>query len=401
MNANLTVKHDTYYAIISYTESGNRKQKWIPLDLPVKSNNRRQAREAMLKAFEEFQARYEMPGVPIGATLVTAPNADILFTDYVEQWLIRKKPHVELSTWEGYNIYATKHIIPYFKPLALKPCDVKPMHIKQYYLDKSRFGRMDGKSGGLSLPSLKKHALVIKSVLDDAALDELVSKNSAVGVKIPAKPAVADSKRTFLSADEANLVLKAFVGHPLEPMVYLTLYYGLRRSEALGLKWGAIDFQNKTMVIKHTVVKNVTVVAKDKTKTDTSRHVFMLTDDAIKMLNVVKEKQIKMQMYYGDQYKQSDYIFTWEDGKLFLPDYITKSFQKVLAAHKIPAMRFHDLRHSTASILHDIGWDIKDIQEWLRHASVETTADIYTHISEARKKKLTDNLGDFIKPAQT
>lgn len=69
-------------------------------------------------------------------------------------------------------------------------------------------------------------------------------------------------------------------------------------------------------------------------------------------------------------------------------------------AHDIPVMRFHDLRHSMASILHDIGWDIKDIQEWLRHSSVETTADIYTHVSRERKKQLTNELGTFIKPTR-
>ena len=387
MQASLAIKKERYYAVISYVEEGVRKQKWISLDLPMK-NNKRKAEEKMREILEAFQAE-------AAATVESTPQ--IMFTDYILKWLELKKPHVELSTWEGYQIYAIKHIIPYFQPLKLKLDEVKPMHVKQYYLDKSRSGRMDGKAGGLSVPSLKKHAIVLKSVFDDAVLDELVSKNPVVGVKIPTRSDVVEAQRAFLSAEQANMVLKAFAGHPLEALVYITLYYGLRRSEALGLKWSAIDFENKTMAIRHTVVKNLSIVAKDRTKSETSHHVFHLSDDAIRILKEVKEKQLKMQMYYGDSYFKSDYVFTWEDGKPFRPDYVTRGFQRVLAEHKIPIIRFHDLRHSTASILHDLGWDIKDIQEWLRHSSVETTADIYTHISASRKQQLAENLGSVIK----
>ena len=87
----------------------------------------------------------------------------------------------------------------------------------------------------------------------------------------------------------------------------------------------------------------------------------------------------------------------WSDGKPYRPDYITRTFQKVLEKHGLPHLRFHDIRHSTASILYDTGWELKDIQEWLGHSDIETTGNIYTHISKARKEKMGNELAGTFK----
>lgn len=85
-----------------------------------------------------------------------------MFTAYIKQWLYRKKGCVELSTWEGYQIYAERHIIPYFEPLRLSLRDLKPKHIQEYYQYKYTSGRLDNKPGGLSIPSIKKHGTLMK-----------------------------------------------------------------------------------------------------------------------------------------------------------------------------------------------------------------------------------------------
>ena len=92
---------------------------------------------------------------------------------------------------------------------------------------------------------------------------------------------------------------------------------------------------------------------------------------------------------------KSDYIFVWQDGRLFRPDYVTKSFQKVLKKSGFAHMRFHDLRHSCASILHDKGWSLKKIQEWLRHSDIETTGNIYVHILKSRQVIENDTVDEI------
>jgi len=106
----------------------------------------------------------------------------------------------------------------------------------------------------------------------------------------------------------------------------------------------------------------------------------------------LKDHQNENKKVFGNTYKESDYIFAWQDGRLYRPDYVTKSFQRVLKKHGLKKIRFHDLRHSTASILYDKGWSLKDIQEWLGHADIETTGNIYTHISIQRKQATAKSL---------
>lgn len=382
MKATLKIKNNRYYAVINYKEGDKYKQKWITLGLDVK-NNKRKA-EAKL---EEIKSTLTESDVQ--------PD-NILFVNFIRQWLSEKKPSIQLSTWEGYEIYAESHIIPYFEPLKLTVKDVKPKHIQDYYLYKYSSGRLDNKSGGLSIASLKKHGIVLKEVLGYAVLCEIIDKNPAVGVKLPGKNIISTNKR-FLTAEEANNVLKAFENHPLQALVYVTLYYGLRRSEVLGLRWSAIDFEKNTLTINHAVVKNKTIIEKDSLKTQGSFHTYELIEDVKNVLLKKYNEKNENKRELGSHFNDNDYVFTWPDGTLYRPDYVTKTFQNVLRSKGIEPMRFHDLRHSTASILYDKGWGVKDIQMWLRHSSIDVTCDIYTHISEDRKAKLTADINSTFK----
>ena len=102
---------------------------------------------------------------------------------------------------------------------------------------------------------------------------------------------------------------------------------------------------------------------------------------------------------YGEDYVESDFVFTWEDGRCFRPDSLYRSFQRVLKRNDFtPMLRFHDLRHSTASMLYNRGWDLKDIQMWLRHADIKVTADIYTHIEQNFTEEIPNYLQNVFTP---
>ncbi len=220
--------------------------------------------------------------------------------------------------------------------------------------------------------------MVLKGALKQAVIEGIIYKSPAEYVPLPRRKEKTQ-KGSFLIAEQANEVLKLFNGHPLQPLIYVTLYYGLRRSEVLGLKWDAIDFKNDILEIKHTVVKSSIVVAKDRTKTASSRMKYILLPEIKELLFDLKAKQNGNRKLFGKEYIESDYVFTWANGKLLTPQYITKAFQKVLSHNEFPRMRFHDLRHSCASILYDKGWQLKDIQRWLGHSNIATTSDIYSH----------------------
>jgi len=317
---------------------------------------------------------------------------ELLFTEYVQSWLAEKRPLVAKSTFEAMQIYVEKHIIPYFSSLGLYTSEIRPRHIKEYYAFAYQNGRSN-KPGGLSIASVRKHAMVINEVLDNAVMDEIIPSNPARGVKMPARGEPVQTKR-FATAEEINRILSAFDGNILQKVIFVAVYYGLRRSEVLGLKWKAIDFDNNTISINHTIVRNLTIEMKDSTKTASSNRTYSLIEDVRKVLLERKHEQDVEKSILGDEYVDNGYVFTRENGEILPPDYVTKVFKAGLKKNGLPAMRFHDLRHSTASILFEKGWSIKEIQLWLRHSDLSVTADIYTHISEAHMARKGDSLNN-------
>ena len=380
MTGTLQVKRGIYQCVLAFKdERGKRKQKWISTGLEVKGNKRK-ATDFLNDLLNQQSTKIQQ----------RANDNDVLFSDYLMQWLEKKKDKVELTTYDGYRMQIEKHIIPYFKKEKLKLSDIKPSNIKEFYEFKFKSGKRIDK-GGLSTRTIKLQSFIIKACLDEAVFYELISKNPATKVPPPKKDTKIQ-KVTFLDTKNANKVLQLFKGHPLQPLVYITLYYGLRRSEALGLKWSAIDFENNTIEINHTVVQNLSIVAKDKTKTNSSQRKYVLLPEIKEILLDLFEKTKENKKLFGNTYVKTDYVFTWQDGRTYRPDYVTHTFKKILDKNNFPKMRFHDLRHSCASVLHDKGWELKDIQTWLGHANIATTADIYTHISNTRKNDMAKDI---------
>ena len=251
------------------------------------------------------------------------------------------------------------------------------MDVQRYITEKLRGGRCDGKEGGLSRVSVRKHLNVVKQAFSDAVLYEVIGSNPAACVKLP-RVAPISPEAQFLTTEQAKVLLAAFSG-TFRLLVMMTLYYGLRRSEVIGLRWSSIDLVGNTFSISHTVVKNCTIVRKDRTKTESSRRCFQLFPDVRQALEDLREQQRaarKARHAKGLPYEENDYLFRYEDGRLYRPDYVTRAFERTARKCTLPRIRFHDLRHSTASLLFEKGWNVKDVQEWLGHSDVETTVNV-------------------------
>ncbi|MDR0935829.1 MAG: site-specific integrase, partial [Oscillospiraceae bacterium] len=164
------------------------------------------------------------------------------------------------------------------------------------------------------------------------------------------------------------------------------------RSEVLGLKWDSIDFPRNIVTIKHTVVQQQTIELKDTTKSTSSYRSFPLTNDVREMLLALKATEKENRRLFGKEYHENDYIFKRDDGTLFRPDFVTGKFGDLLKKYDLPHIRFHDLRHSCASLLISLGFSLKDIQEWLGHADITTTANIYAHLDAKRKQGMANSL---------
>lgn len=310
--------------------------------------------------------------------------------EYFSDWHASRKVLLKASTFEAEGIYLFCHIVPYFEEVCTALEDIKPIMVKNYITYKLKDGRKDSQEGGLSMVSVKKHLAILRQALNEAVLLEYLPYNPANAVKLPKRATTTAQRTVFLTAEEAQRLLNSIADHDIFPAVALALLYGLRRSEVLGLRWQAIDFEANTITICHTVVKNLTVQESDTTKTENSRRTFQLLPEVKTML-----QDLKATAPAG-----SEYLFCHEDGSVWRPDCLTRTFQRALARAGLPKMRFHDLRHSTASILFDRGWSLEDVKNWLGHSDIETTSNIYLHYGRARKVLLADGLSNMFNLVQ-
>lgn len=374
MTGSLQIKRDKYYIVLNtYDKDGKRKQKWISTDLPAKGNKKR-AELLLRDVLRQYEIKEKLSG------------SNILFSDAIRQWLEEVALRVDEVTLQGYATLAKGHILPYFDSLGVKLVDVDRRILQTYLDEKYRNGRMDG-SGGLSPRSLRLHKNILYQTLKGALRDGLILSNPCDLVTLPKNDR---HEAKFYSAEQVNVLLAVCRDDAMYPLLKLTAVYGLRRSEVLGLKWDSIDFDNNTLTIKHTVSKVTIVVEKDKTKNSSSHRTFPLLPDIHNLLLQLKKQETANRKLFRGEYEENDYILKWDNGHPFSPDYVSHHFAKLLKKHDLPPIRFHELRHSCASILINQGATLKDVQEWLGHSDISVTADIYSHLDVQRKKGIAN-----------
>ena len=380
MTGCVALRKDVYYVRLTYYDKNHyRKEKWVSTGLS--GRGAKQKATAMIQSLIDKYSYLEKSEHPAK------------MADYLKMWKDLQINEVAETTYDGYHTYIDLHLIPYFKDLNLNIQDITAGHIFDYvnYLSNDG-GRKDNKIGGQSTTSIRKIISILRQVFDYAGLYGDIKINPALQVPMPKKKKKKDVIQVILTAEDDQKMLDAFREEEIGPIVFVTLYYGLRKSEALGLRWQAVDFNANTITINHTVVGGSHIVAKDSTKSYCSKRTYQLLPDVKDLLLKLKDQQEDYKHRLGSGYHNNDYIFKNPNGVPYRPDSLTRSFKRALARHGLPQMRYHDLRHSTASILVDKGWDINDIKEWLGHADISTTANIYAHISHRKKVSLAQDL---------
>ena len=362
---------EIYYAVLNMPGG---KKKWINLHLPVQ-NNKRIATEKLTQILAEYQYANQ--------------EDRIKFIDACENWKEYVKPLVKTVTYTGYAHHLKNHIIPYFENKILYLDEMTPRMIEAFFNYELFAGRKDGKEGGMSPRAIRLHYVLLNQVMKHAFFKDEIEANPCDRVRLP-RMANKGKKINFYSVEESKEVLNALEGSPVRDMVEITLLYGLRRSELLGIQWSKIDYDNYTIEISHTVILDGEgVVREDSTKTKSSERVYPLLPEVKAIFVKLKKQQDENRKFFGSGYFETDYVLTREDGTPYYPDYPSQMFRKIMKKTNLPVHRWHDLRHSTASILLDKGWSMKDVSEWLGHSGIGITMNTYAHVDLNRKRKLS------------
>ncbi len=387
ITASLYEKNNKFHVMISYPDSNNKRvQKSIKTGLSVKGNKR-----LAMQKMEEIKRNFILSMQSSVNVEIDDDNKNILFTDYMSSWLESMKGKIEENTYDSYKTNVNI-ISEYFKPLNLKLSDIKPVHIQNFYTNLYE--------KKLSENTVSHYHANIRKALSTAMKLEIIPSNPADKVE---KPKNGKFVGSFYTAEETTKLFEVIKGDKLELAILIALFYGLRRSELVGLKWSAFDFEENTFTIKHKVVQTIvdnkrTVLLKDTVKNHSSFRSLPLVDE-IKTLLLEHKRKIEQnkklcQSGYNKEYL--DYVFVNDVGKLILPSYVTKHFSNILKENNLRHIRFHDLRHSCASLLLAKGISMKEIQEWLGHSTYTTTANFYAHLEKDSKKKLANVMSNTL-----
>jgi len=316
----------------------------------------------------------------------------------VVNWLDIIKPRVVKTTYAGYERIVKGKVYNYFKKLDVSLKDLKPYHIQDFYTELYNLG--------LKGNTILRYHANIRKALQYAVKCELILTNPADKIDKPKKePYIA----TYYNKAQLNELLVTIKDTPIKLPVFLALYYGLRRSEALGIKWDAVDFENKTIIIRHTISQTkvdgkLQIVVEDKTKNQSSYRTLPLILEIEEILLEEKANQeYNKKMFKKSYLNENGYVCVNTDGSILKPDYVSHKFNQILKHNNLKSIRFHDLRHSCASLLLSNKVSMKDIQIWLGHSSYNTTANIYTHVDVESKQNSALVIGsslNFTEPSQ-
>ena len=290
---------------------------------------------------------------------------------YLDRWLSDcVRGSVRESTFDRDSYLVRVHIKPALGRIKLS--ELSPVHVQGFYRD-----RLDT---GLSASTVNKSHTVLHKALSQAVRWSLVSRNPAEAVKAP-RPVPKEMR--LLSPEETRRFLQAAHGDRLEALYVLAVTTGMRRGELLGLKWADIDLKGGAVSIRRTLSRthNGKRIVLGEPKTRKSRRTIRLTSRALIALKAHRKRQLEEMMKLAGLRQDQGLVFTTEAGSLINPSNLRqRSFAPLLERAGLPHIRFHDLRHTCATLLLSQNTHPKFVQELLGHANIAITVDTYSHV---------------------
>ena len=314
------------------------------------------------------------------------------FIAFMNEWLDEVHRHkVQESTYLGYKARVSGHMTKFFGD-KMSLADLKPRVINSFY-DYLR-------NMGDSEQTVLHYHNLLHSMFEYAIKQELFEFNPMQRVD---RPTVKRYSAEFYSAEEVQTLLAFAKDDPLYIPIVLAVYCGLRRSEALGMSWSNIDFEENKIYVKQKVVeltkngKKYIQISEDL-KTESSRRVFAMHPDVRKILLEHKEQQEMYRKQFKRSYskKYLDMVCVDQMGMLLRPNFVTEHFAVLLNKHGLRKIRFHDLRHTCASLLVALGENMKVIQAYMGHSTMSVTADIYSHLDVSATSVASMKLASLI-----
>lgn len=308
---------------------------------------------------------------------------------WLDRWLEAVREEVSPKSHERYAEIVRNFLAPELGALPI--VKLSPPHIQSAYGKWATSGRRDGKPGGLS-PRTRRHIhRILKSALGRAVEQQVIVRNPADAFK-KRLPKVERRQLATLNADQAGQLLRAIKHTRVYWPALLALATGVRRGEALALRWRSVDLDRGVISIVESLEQAHGGLRFKSPKTDKARAV-TLPAFAIEELRRLKREQAEQLLAFGIRQTGETLVCGRADGEPLQPRSLTHEFSRLVARQKdLPRVRYHDLRHSHATQLLEAGVHPKVAQERLGHSTITTTLDLYSHVSGTMQEDAAQRL---------
>lgn len=306
---------------------------------------------------------------------------------YLENY---KKNEVKITTFCTYMDQFNKHI----REQSIGKVELEKLTsdmLQQFYNSKQ--------SEGYNPKTIKHIYVLINSSLKKAVQLKIIHENMNAATVLPK---IKEFRAKTLSVEEVNRIKENAKEEELYPIVILTIYTGMRKGEVMALKWENINFEGKELYVDGSLCNVPKEMGRDgkivneykvlSPKTEKSRRIIPLLDIVIEALILQKQRQEKVKSAFSQIYIDEGFVFARRDGSCLEQGNFMKKYHAFLDKFGLPSIRFHDLRHTFASLLLEAGESPKVIQELLGHSTITTTMDIYAHVTKKGKVKAIERL---------
>ena len=313
--------------------------------------------------------------------------------EYLQHWLDGYvKTNCSLRTLDSYQSIVSRHLIPSLGHLPLT--QIQPQHIQEYYARSLAGGRVDGK-GALSARSVLHIHRVLFQALNYAVRQGLVIRNVADLVD---PPRARKAQMKTLTPQEVSRLFNAVQHTPYYPIIYTAVNTGLRQAELLGLRWHDLDLDLAALSVTQVLYKRRGICQFKEPKSAHSRRRLDLSPSLALFLRQHRIKREAECLLLGKPLCENDLVFSHTDGSPMDPGTLTHNFARIARKTGLPGTRFHDLRHTFASLMLLAGIHPKIVSEMLGHSSVAFTLDTYSHVIGGLQQAAVRRLDEMLQP---
>jgi len=316
---------------------------------------------------------------------MTLEGAQRPFSEYLQQWLILIQGSIRPNTLIQYSQIVRDHILPQLGRIKLK--DLRPDQIQILYSEKLR-------QGTSSRTVILIHAVLHKALKQAVRLGTIVA-NPADAVT---RPKFRRKEMKTLSDMEAQKLLVAARGTSLEAVYWLAVSTGLRQGELLGLRWSDLDWKKQSLQIQRQLQRQALGLVFTEPKSAAGRRMIILGTVTLEKLRVHQNLQVEERKLAGDTWQENDLIFPSSIGTPMDPSNLYHHFKRLLKEAGLPDIRFHDLRHTAATLMLQQGTHPKIVQERLGHSDISLTLNVYSHVLPSMQEETAEKMDELLTP---